>query len=171
MPDVDNIEKRIKTTLEDIARNDNLQAIVGTAASTLLIKKKFVKIAHQLNLLAGTRQRKECEADEGEWLYDMCWFTYERGTAGYLTSLPLAMECEWNPDPDIDGDFMKLVQARADLRVWIFKGQNADTINGLVTRYREQTRRFGSHVSGDRYLIAGFNESNGQFHFYSISVP
>ena len=29
----------------------------------------------------------------------MCWFTYERGKVGYLTSLPFIMECEWRPDP------------------------------------------------------------------------
>jgi len=104
--DVNNIEKQITTALEDIARNNNFGAIVGSAKSTLLIKRRFVDIAHSYNLLANGHP----EADEQkEWLYDMCWFTYERGKIGYLTSLPFIMEYEWRPDPDIDGDFMNRV--------------------------------------------------------------
>ena len=44
--DVNNIEKQITTTLEDIARNNNFGAIIGTTKSTLLIKRRFVDIAH-----------------------------------------------------------------------------------------------------------------------------
>src|SRR5215207_1768026 len=62
-------------------------------------------------------------ADDGEWLYDLVWF--ESDEEGFMIRQALVLQTEGRPDLVLDGDFQKLVQARADLRVWITSLPNA----------------------------------------------
>src|SRR6267378_2711225 len=101
MADLDEIEKAVQATLSVIPA----EAAAGgwpyaRALWTRTIKDRLRELA----------RRFECRAVEGEWLYDLCWYVATRGEAGDLVRLPLAMESEWTPDPEMDGDFQKLVQ-------------------------------------------------------------
>ena len=56
---------------------------------------------------------------QGEWLYDFVWLSIEGQS---IVDVPLVLESEWAIDlKNIDGDFSKLLLARADHRVMIFR--------------------------------------------------
>ena len=89
----------------------------------------------------------------GEWLYDICWF-HEDDVC--LTHLPLVVECEWSPDGACDGDFQKLLQARADHRPWIFQVATTAAAASMFEGSKSNIERFRASQSGDRYLFAAF---------------
>lgn len=90
-------------------------------------------------------------ADYGEWLYDVCWFVED---SECLTHLPLVAECEWGPEGPCDGDFQKLLQARADHRLWLFQVPTDDAAREMFVGCRANVRRFSGSQVGDRYLFA-----------------
>ena len=97
-------------------------------------------------------------ADDGEWLYDMMW--YERDARGFFTRQSLVLESEWFSPPReaaVDSDFEKLLQAKADVRVWIYAARNADRGQEHVALCREAIAGFAGTVSGDLYLLVVLN--------------
>lgn len=84
---------------------------------------------HANGLTAADLKEIEVEFVNDEWLFDLHWFT--NGVEPYsVQSLPLVVECEWNPRRKGDSktlysgikyDFQKLLIANADLRLMIFK--------------------------------------------------
>ena len=46
---------------------------------------------------------------------------------GYIQRIPFVAECEWGSKNDVYDDFEKLLLARADLRVMVFKGDLWDS--------------------------------------------
>ena len=91
-----------------------------------------------------------------EWLYDLIWFREENGM---LSKLPMVMECEWNRgrrhNDECDTDFQKLVQARADVRLWI--STSPDSAETHIENCKRQARAFGGAVAGDRYVFAVYD--------------
>ena len=116
------------------------------------IKEALGQLGRKLGFRVGASG-----GDEKEWLYDMGWYTYERGMGGFLTKQTMVLESESSKDREIDGDFMKLVQARADIRIWIFSAKNSEGVNSYIQRCKEQVRRFQGSQPGDRYILAGFD--------------
>lgn len=96
-------------------------------------------------------------ADEGEWLYDMVW--YEQDSAGLMSRLPMVLESEWkfgvlvDKNVEVDGDFQKLVQARADVRVWVSSSPNSDMAKLHIENCKKQARLFLGGLSGDIYVF------------------
>jgi hypothetical protein len=91
-------------------------------------------------------------AEYGEWLYDICWYVEDEVC---LTHLPLVGECEWGPTGPCDGDFQKLLQARADHRLWIFQVPTEEAAASMFKGCRENVQRFRASQRDDRYLFAG----------------
>lgn len=101
-----------------------------------------------------------CEADDGEWLYDMIWYEEEEREGKRLfTRLPMVMECENTMGPiaesaDVKDDFQKLVQARADVRVWIHLAPSPEIASEHIKNCKRQIRAFSETAPGDQYVIA-----------------
>lgn len=131
------------------------------AERTRLIKEAFHTLAPKYDFLSV----------DGEWLYDICWYKSSRGEGGNLIRLPLVAECEWAPDPEMDGDFQKLIQARADLRVWIFQAGSPQTVKQYFAACKQQVCDFAETLPGDRYLLAGLDSENQQFLFEHYVAP
>jgi hypothetical protein len=95
-------------------------------------------------------------ADQGEFLYDMVW--YELDGQGNQLSQPMVMECQWKcaHPAEVDDDFQKLVQARADVRVWVAVSANASEIDGHVANCEKQIRLFRGSLAGDQYIFLFF---------------
>jgi hypothetical protein len=151
------METAIQAALQSIPASETTsgESLYRRAAWTRAIKERLRALAPQFN----------CRAVEGEWLYDLCWYEMSRGEAGYLLRVPLAMECEWTPDTEMDGDFQKLVQARAEHRLWIFQAASANDVDQYFDRCREQIAAFRGTEGGDRYLMAGIDRARQQFRF------
>lgn len=107
-------------------------------------------------------------ADYGEWLYDLCWYVEDEVC---LTRLPLVAESELAPDGACDGDFQKLLQARAEHRLWVFEVKTPEEAEQMFRECREIVQRFHASESGDRYLFAGVAWSPRSFRFHLYVQP
>jgi hypothetical protein len=111
--------------------------------------------------------RRQQLLPERGWLYDLTWSEMTANERGLLRRLPLVAEVEWQIDPDVDPDFMKLIQCRAEHRIFIFWESDASAIDRRISRYQYQIAEFhASHVN-DRYLFCGLDRSIMSFRFSS----
>ena len=104
---------------------------------------------------------RDCDnTDNGEWLYDMCWTKNE---GDFFIESSLAFESEWD-NWDLDSDFQKLIQARSNHRVWLFKLKGtSENFNAVINKCVKQIQLFKGTLKGDRYLFLGWNESLSEF--------
>jgi hypothetical protein len=71
----------------------------------------------------------------------------------------MVLESEWNrgllvqKEAHVDGDFQKLVQARADVRVWISACHNTDIAEKHLVSCKEQIKRFSGTDPDDNYIF------------------
>lgn len=156
MTDLNEIEEAIRAVLvaipiEAAANGERFSRRVWTS-----------KIIDRLSHLA-----KQFSFNAEWWLYDLCWsqMTRNESASGYLVRLPLVVECEWTPSPEMDGDFQKLVQARAEHRLWVFRADTAEDVASYFTACREQIAQFKGSLVGDRYLFAGIDRTSKEFRF------
>jgi hypothetical protein len=92
------------------------------------------------------------------WLYDVCWCKEGPVKGGkVMTRLGMVLESELAPDPHLDGDFQKLVQARADVRVWI---ANCPDARRRIDDCKEQIRLIAGTVPGDQYVFAVYDRES-----------
>lgn len=167
MPDLDDLDREITAALRRaFDESDRDRWCSDPTFRTTSLKAALGDLGHKLRFKVCASGYRA--ADEGEWLYDMSWY-HTRG--GILTGQPMVLESEWTPDPHIDGDFQKLVQARADIRVWVFAAANLDEVRKYVERCREQAQAFAGKSSGDRYVCAGFDKLTRTLLIESFKVP
>lgn len=128
------------------------------------IHKRMSEIGHAHGCQVFASQTRCPTADAREWLYDHHWRIATE--EGMLARISLVMEIEWgfgsrtNLDR-ITEDFLKLVQARADLRVMVFQGND---ICSTTEKLIDMAEKFeGSHL-GDRWLFAGYGWDTKQMH-------
>jgi hypothetical protein len=169
MPDLDHLDREITEALSRIFdASDRDRWCKDRKYRTVAVKKALGDLGHKLSFEVCASGYSG--AEEGEWLYDMSWCTLDRTRNGILISQPMVLESEWSPDPLLDGDFQKLVQARADIRVWVFAADNLVEVKKYIERCREQARAFTGRSSGDRYLCAGFDWLTKTFLIESFQV-
>jgi hypothetical protein len=119
----------------------------GRKGATLAIKQAFGSLGQSLEFEVASDY---LGADEGEWLYDMVWYEVR---SGFMLRQAVVLESELKPESHVDGDFHKLVQARADVRVWISLANDASLAVDHVRDCKTQIGRFAGSVSGDLYLL------------------
>ena len=84
----------------------------------------------------------QADRDYGERLYDVTWLDYEKSGSGELVDAPLAAECEWGNEGDIEDDFEKLLLARAGIRLMIFNGFHEAGSKEIAERLARKVREF-----------------------------
>ena len=121
------------------------------------IHKHVAEIGHRYEYQVFASKNRCSEADAPECLYDHHWrlLTGESD----LVRIPLIMEVEWGFGEKtmwarIKEDFLKLVQARADLRVMVFQGRDVKT---TTDRLIELAKGFEGTQPGDQYFFAGWD--------------
>ncbi len=126
----------------------------GYPHATKTVKAIFCELGKSLGYevaAAGCRG-----ADEGEWLYDLVWYVMD---SGLIIQQPMVLESEWKHGvlfdeiSEVDGDFQKLVQARADVRVWVSTAPDNATAQTHIANCKEQVRRFEGTMKGDTYIF------------------
>lgn len=111
-----------------------------------------------------------------EWLYDLHWYT--EGSDPYTTvTLPLVMECEWNPRRKGDSkipysgikyDFQKLIVSNADLRLMIFRIKNTSDLAHLDPYFENNIRNYQPLPVGAAFLFTAFCDSCRSFYYREI---
>lgn len=126
---------------------------------TKRIKTAFCAVGnrrHYLTCAAGVPN-----ADQGEWLYDVCWLEYN---GDWLQRMPMAAESEWGNRGAIEDDFSKLLVARASLRVMVcdtgYLPEDAETL-------RQWVHMFEGGQVGDSYLLIVYEWYENQWRSHS----
>jgi hypothetical protein len=98
---------------------------------------------------------------DGAWLYDMAWSKEIKRNGGgrYTTRLPLVLESEKKTDKVLDGDFVKLVQARADVRVWIAQVNPLQSVEKHIAECKEEIRHFAETKPDDVYVLMIYDKA------------
>lgn len=128
------------------------------------IQQHMAKLGHDYLCQVCASQSRCPTADAPEWLYDHHWRIVTDD--GCLTRIPLVMEIEWGFGAStifehVRQDYLKLIQARADLRVLVFQ---EDGINKMTDRLIALAECFEGIQQGDRYLFAGWDWDTEQMH-------
>lgn len=165
--DFDFIESQIKDILQvvpiqAVQEDWNWKRGVWTAR----IKKDLCNLSHELGYSVACSGYDQ--ADDREWLYDMVWWKQD---GPYMSRIALVLESEWNPEIPLDGDFLKLMLARADHHVWIFQAITEAAICSVIDSCIEHLRHFEGLVTGDRFLFAGLSWNPRQFYFQLYIHP
>lgn len=151
------IEEIANLNFEGRRFGEALRAISWTL-STRSVKQAFGNLGKQLGYQVAASGYSG--ADEGEWLYDMVWFTSREGL---LRQQAMVLESEFKPGGSVlqaaavDGDFMKLVQARAEVRVWFALIPNPELAAQHIKNCKSQASAFEGAVHGDTYVLIVFD--------------
>lgn len=161
------LENEIKGALNGIpalAQSENWSATV-TAPWTREIKNQLCRIgrAHGWECYAN-----QCDESDKkvEWLYDVVFWNIDN-TTGFASSMPLAVESEWEITQSREGDFEKLVQSRAELRLWIVQDRDKDSVQRHFQQCIKIISGFNASMAGDQYLLAGLSWEDNSFEFLS----
>ncbi|MDT9000764.1 hypothetical protein RQP53_15920 [Paucibacter sp. APW11] len=154
LPDAQAVEDHVIQAFEAISAETCRLLSTSRKEWTTCIKNKLAALGSTLNFSVNAHGCKD--AHEGEWLYDMTWSVLDASKYGNLMRQPLALESEWQPDAIMDNDFHKLVQARAEVRVWVFTAANKVDVDSYVERCRELACGFAGSLAGDRYVLVGY---------------
>ena len=118
----------------------------------------------------------------GEWLYDQTSTWWEDKGDPYYDwkngwSVPMVAECEWGSNDGlilIAEDFEKLLQARTDLRVFIFdsvKWNDGNNLDSKVKKFCQWIGYFKKSKKGDMYLLIAYEKEKPprNWRFFTIS--
>ncbi len=159
--DVDTIQTRVTDALTAVAQQASANSWPGPWDRTRGRPMWTEGVGDALRTVA---QEAHLLPERG-WLYDFTASEMTSGHRGLLVRLAFVAEYEWCLDPDVDPDFMKLIQARAGLRIFIFWAESADAVAATVARYKSQVSTFIESKPGDRYLFAGLERPSRSFRF------
>lgn len=158
MQSFDNVAKKLKTEKQ-----------MSDAVWTSNLKQALYKIGKEQRYCICTSLNGK--ADYGEWLYDLCWLKVTNDNCDKddweISSIPLAMESEWQPGLAIEEDFDKLVQSRAALRLMIFQSYSKN--DEILRRLSKRITAFHQSQPEDQYLIAIVDQDNSNFSFVKIN--
>ena len=164
---LDDIETRIVEKLSSMALDATQEAWTDP--------KWTLEIKRRIGLLGKERGYYVCATGwtppdgQGEWLFDLVWLSVQNQL---IIDVPLVLESEWDYGPKgICEDFSKLLLARAQHRVMIFNQKTLgevekifDMLSGWVSAYLRGQR-------GDRYLLAGLDNTKKAFVNRLVIVP
>jgi len=135
------------------------------------IHQRLAEIGHKYGVHVFANPNRCRTADGCEWLYDHHWRL--SGKKGELIKIPLVVEIEWGFGAatifkKITEDFLKLVQARADVRVMVFHCNDVPhTINKLIA----MVKSFKGSQQGDNWLFAGWDWDTDQMQCIPWTFP
>ena len=125
------IIKSIQNALNALIRDPKLKDPDNDKIWTRKIKSSLCVVGYKLGYYACANKvnfkfanNGKNIADRGEWLYDVTWIKYEenRNDNTDIKEIPFVAECEWGGNQKVRGDFQKLLQARAGIRLFICHG-------------------------------------------------
>ncbi|MFB6451235.1 hypothetical protein [Bradyrhizobium tunisiense] len=106
---------------------------------------------------------------EGERLYDVVW--YSPGPNSTFARQALVLETEMKAGTPktigslVDRDFSKLVQARADIRVWMAPVHNTELLKGHIASCKRHISEFSHSLRGDCYIFIAYNWTSSETFF------
>jgi len=152
----DKIETELIQALQQVCGQPDSRELSNTQW-TRKVKSEIARLGKSLsyNVYAHSVEN----ADDGEWLFDVCWLEYDQSL---LKSAVLVVESEWNPH-GADDDFQKLVVARARYRMMIFEVTQQESRDSGFARLIKHAERYEFSTPSDRYLMCCWKNQEWNF--------
>jgi len=162
---LDNLETRIVTVLDGVAKNDRTEGGLSNRLWTKQIKEGLCALGQVLGYGVSAAGCKD--ADTGEWMFDLMWGD---GDKDHFLEMPLAMECEWSTDIDqIFWDFEKLLIAKASHKLFVFQQDTDKEVEYVAKELTVAVHRFRTRLLEERYLLAGWSSGQKSF-IYNVAI-
>lgn len=147
------IEQVAQITCSD-ERFKQLLSNTGWQFTTGAIKDVFVDLGRQLGYQVAASGSSN--VDDAAWLYDVSWHGMSKD--GLFDQLGMALKVGRESDgsiteDDVDWEFNKLIQARAEVRVWLSLVPNSGLTANHFDNWKMQIRAFLATQVGDTYLF------------------
>lgn len=155
------LESHIEDTLREVgARAQRAGWAWASAFWTREIKTAIGRLASEFG--SDVCANDVPGAKHGEWVFDVTWCGEHEGK---LQRLALAFELEWSPEPGGPSEFAKLVQSRAEQRVFVFGADQHDDVRAQFASCIAHVHRYDGSQDGDRYLLAGIDSVSREYTF------
>ena len=161
MMDIEETKRKIRKRLNNVAEDLNGKGISHSKAWTKAIIKTLAELGYERNYEAAPGNLKGIR--HKEWLYDLVWWKYKDNHFNNMISIDLAVESEWTPDwKEINGekrgvgyekDFLKLVYAKAKLKLFIFGAHNKEDFEKRLEQFKRLANMCEDR-NGDEYLFS-----------------
>ena len=156
---LDNLEKQIASTLDQIADKDQKEGGISDRQWTELIKEGLCILGQSLKYdvsAAGCTGAKT-----GEWMFDLIWASSKDD---FFMEMPLAVECEWSMDIDQQvWDFEKLLIAKAQHKLFIFQHGSESEVKNVIGHLSKAIDKFKTRLDGERYMLSGWSGEKKKF--------
>ena len=158
---MDPVEAAIQAALQLIPARAAAGHWATDAMWTVAVKEALVSVGRSFGWLTAA---SGCNADQGEWLYDVVW--YQSDHANHLSDVPLVAESEWGRGGAVKDDFEKLLVARSKYRVMVFQADSEDEVRELFGKMRIWVAKFHCTRPGDRFLLVGWAKDHWVFELH-----
>ena len=173
MPDTSAQHRAEQDRLIEIVR-DYLSALEPSRTGSRTVTRELCKAGRasfpgsdKVKLFASSISKPI--ADDGEWLFDVTCLLYDE--VGFIQRVPFVAECEWRRKDDVYDDFEKLLLARADVRIMVFKADPWDSTETAFAELQAYIAAFQPTSPHDAYLFAAWTRGVGfKFHSYYEGV-
>ena len=152
------VKKEIMNLLDGVTKELSKEKISCCETWTKTIKTKFTTLGHKEKYKVAANTKK---ANYGKWLYDLIWWRCENDYNN-MKSIELAVEIAWHPGWEkvgkewralgYENDFLKLVYAKARLKLFIFGAKNEKDYKARIKRFKELADMCEDR-NGDKYLF------------------
>ena len=136
-------------------------------------------VLHQLSVIGNNfgfvvKTTGNPEGSDGpEWLYDQTWMYHNSGDRSkYGWSISLVAECEWGNLDEIQYDFDKLLQSRADVRVMIFDAALGARMSSksVALELCDWVSLFQGSKSNDIYLVIAYEHVKAPWNWRFFTI-
>jgi len=137
---------------------------------TKYIKQTFGALGTSLGYWVNTHLSAYPDADDGEFLYDLVWSHTEEDDA-FQQFMVLESELGVTNTGVVDDDFYKLVQARADVRVYIGVCNRRETAQQHIINCKRAASTSSGAVPGEAYVFVVWDWTTGRTIVERFYVP
>jgi hypothetical protein len=153
------IEEQIITTIEKVAEDLVKQGKRGDKSWTSAIMASLTELAYVKYNFWVCSTPNSYDDTINEWLYDMTWYDSHDEKGKDIKTIHLILESEWNWGfGELSYDFYKLLQGRAEHRVFIFQSKD---IEDTMSKFEAIIEKSYISKNGDRFILAGWNDDVG----------
>jgi len=164
--DIDSLISHLKNSDLGVRQNKLLRTDLTT--TTRDIKKIFGDLGKSLGY--DVAASGYAGALQGEFLYDMVWFV---GGGVYEQILVLETELFYRANEksiEVDDDFLKITQAKADVRVWVSFCANAEYVRRHLINCKNEVTNQRQSLPGEEYIFVVFNAADRDVHIERWTV-
>jgi len=145
----------------------------GERPRTLRVMQVFGDLGKSLGYHVLARKMDYLGAYDGQWLYDMLWS--DDASDGTFLGMPMVLESKLGRSAakaaDVERDFDKLVQARADVRVWVTTCPNQELAQQQIANCKRQACAYRGALPRDAYLFVVYEDATSRTTIEVFRVP